>query len=150
MHSRLLIVLAAALAAPALAPAARSRELPGPAPTLSAKSSRYGRILFDGRGDVLYAFTKDRRGRSNCYGACAKTWPVYYKKGALVTGNGVRPGLVGTTKRRNGRRQITYAGRPLYYYAGDRKPGRITCQNVVEFGGRWLVVRPNGKLVRSS
>ena len=149
MHSRLLIVLAAALAAPALAPAARSRELPGPAPTLSAKSSRYGRILFDGRGDVLYAFTKDRRGRSNCYGACAKTWPVYYKKGALVTGNGVRPGLVGTTKRRNGRRQITYAGRPLYFYVGDRKPVRISCQNVVEFGGRWLVVRPNGKLVRS-
>ena len=148
MHSRLLIVLAAALAAPALAPAARSRELPGPAPTLSAKSSRYGRILFDGRGDVLYAFTKDRRGRSNCYGACAKTWPVYYKKGALVTGNGVRPGLVGTTKRRNGRRQITYAGRPLYYYVGDTGPGVIRCQDVYEFGGRWLLVRPSGKLLR--
>ena len=126
-----------------------SQELPGPAPTLSAKSSRYGKILFDGRGYVLYAFTKDRRGRSSCYGACAKAWPVYYKKGALVTGNGVRPKLVGTTKRHNGRRQITYRGRPLYYYVGDKKPGRITCQNVVEFGGRWLVVRPNGKLVRS-
>lgn len=148
MCRRLLIVLVAALAAPALAPAAMSRELPGPAPTLSAKSSRYGKILFDGRGRVLYAFTKDRRGRSSCYGACAKAWPVYYKKGALVTGNGVRPKLVGTTKRHNGRRQIAYAGRPLYYYVGDRKPGRITCQNVVEFGGRWLVVRPNGKLVR--
>jgi predicted lipoprotein with Yx(FWY)xxD motif len=149
MRKPLLLVLVAALAAPALAPTAMSRELPGPAPTLSAKSSRYGKILFDGRGYVLYAFTKDRRGRSNCYGACAKPWPVYYKKGALVTGNGVRPKLVGTTKRRNGRLQITYARRPLYYYVGDRKPGRITCQNVVEFGGTWLVVRPNGKLVRS-
>jgi predicted lipoprotein with Yx(FWY)xxD motif len=149
MRKPLLLVLVAALAAPALAPTAMSRELPGPAPTLSAKSSRYGKILFDGRGYVLYAFTKDRRGRSNCYGACAKAWPVYYKKGALVTGNGVRPKLVGTTKRRNGRLQITYARRPLYYYVGDRKPGRITCQNVVEFGGTWLVVRPNGKLVRS-
>jgi predicted lipoprotein with Yx(FWY)xxD motif len=148
MRRRLLIVLVAALAAPPLAPAAMSRELPGPAPTLSAKSSRYGKILFDGRGYVLYAFTKDRRGRSACYGACAKAWPVYYKRGALVTGNGVRPGLVGTTKRGNGRPQITYAGRPLYYYVGDSKPGRITCQNVVEFGGSWLVVRPNGKLVR--
>jgi len=148
MRRRLLIVLAAALGAPAIAPAAMSQELPGPAPTLSAKSSRYGKILFDGRGRVLYAFTKDRRGRSSCYGACAKAWPVYYKKGALVTGNGVRPKLVGTTKRHNGRRQITYRGRPLYYYVGDRKPGRITCQNVVEFGGRWLVVRPNGELIR--
>jgi len=149
MRRRLLIVLAVALGAPAIAPAAMSQELPGPAPTLSAKSSRYGKILFDGRGRVLYAFTKDRRGRSSCYGACAKAWPVYYKKGALVTGNGVRPKLVGTTKRHNGRRQITYRGRPLYYYVGDKKPGRITCQNVVEFGGRWLVVRPNGKLVRT-
>jgi predicted lipoprotein with Yx(FWY)xxD motif len=148
MRRRLLIVFVTALAAPTLAPAAMSQELPGPAPTLSAKSSRYGKILFDGRGRVLYAFTKDRRPRSSCYGACAKAWPVYYKKGALVTGNGVRPKLVGTTKRHNGRRQITYAGRPLYYYVGDRKPGRITCQNVVEFGGRWLVVRPNGKLLR--
>jgi len=149
MRRRLLIVLAAALGAPAVAPAAMSQELPGPAPTLSAKSSRYGKILFDGRGRVLYAFTKDRRGRSSCYGACAKAWPVYYKKGALVTSNGVRPKLVGTTQRHTRRRQIPYRGRPLYYYVGDKKPARITCQNVVEFGGRWLVVRPNGKLVRS-
>jgi predicted lipoprotein with Yx(FWY)xxD motif len=145
MRKGLLIIVAAALA---LSPAAMSRETPGPAPTLTVKSSRFGKVLFDGRGYVLYAFTKDRRGRSACYGDCAKAWPVYYRKGAIVTGNGVRPKLVGTTKRRNGRRQITYAGRPLYHYAGDKKPRQILCQNVREFGGTWLVVRPNGKLVR--
>ena len=56
--------------------------------------------------------------------------------------------LLGTTKRRDGALQLTYAGRPVYYHVGDRKPGQILCQNVVEFGGRWLVVRAGGALVR--
>ena len=117
-------------------------------PTLTAKSSSFGRVLFDGRGHVLYAFTRDARGRSACYGACAKRWPVYFARGGLRAGAGVKSALLGTTKRRDGRRQITYAGRPLYYYVGDTKAGQILCQNAVEFGGTWLVVRPSGRLVR--
>src|SRR5712691_7270403 len=50
--------------------------------------------------------------------------------------------------RRDGQRQITYNGRPLYYYVGDKSPGQILCQNLNEFGGTWLVVDPNGLLVR--
>jgi predicted lipoprotein with Yx(FWY)xxD motif len=130
----------------ALAPAAMSRE--SAAPTVAAKSSSYGRVLFDGRGYVLYAFTRDRDGRSACYGACAKAWPVYYAKSGLRAGQGTTRSLLGTTRRRDGRRQVTYAGRPLYYYVGDTKPGQIRCQNVAEFGGTWLIVRPSGKLVR--
>ena len=49
--------------------------------------------------------------------------------------------------RHDGSRQATYAGRPLYYYVGDRKPGQILCQNVTEFGGVWRVVRASGRLV---
>jgi predicted lipoprotein with Yx(FWY)xxD motif len=130
----------------ALAPAAMSGE--SAAPTLSVKSSSFGRVLFDGRGYVLYAFTRDANGRSACYGACAKAWPVYYAKGILRAGTGVKRSLLGTAKRRDGRRQITYAGRPLYYYVGDTRPGQILCQNVAEFGGTWLIVRPSGRLVR--
>jgi predicted lipoprotein with Yx(FWY)xxD motif len=117
--------------------------------TLTVRSTRYGRILFDGRGRALYAFTRDRRGgRSQCYGACAEAWPVYFLKGRLLAGNGVRESLIGTTRRRDGRRQVTYDGRLVYYYAGDKSPGQVLCQNVDEFGGTWLVVRPNGQLVR--
>ena len=54
----------------------------------------------------------------------------------------------GTIRRSDGSRQATYAGRPLYYYVGDRKPRQILCQNVSEFGGLWLVVRPSGAVVR--
>jgi predicted lipoprotein with Yx(FWY)xxD motif len=105
-------------------------------------------VLFDGRGFALYAFTRDK-GRSACYGACAMAWPPYFApKGTLRVGPGVKRSLLGTVKRRNGRRQVTYAGRPLYFYVGDTRRGQILCQNVAEYGGRWLIVHPNGKLVR--
>ena len=61
---------------------------------------------------------------------------------------GVEQSLLGTTRRRDGRLQVTYNGWPLYYYVDDIRPGQVTCQNVDEFGGLWLVVRPRGQLVR--
>ena len=65
-----------------------------------------------------------------------------------TVGPGLKRSLLSTVKRKNGRRQVTYAGRPLYYYVGDTRAGQILCQNVVEYGGTWLVIRPSGKLVR--
>ena len=117
--------------------------------TLIVRDSRYGKVIWDGRGYALYAFTRDRRrGPSQCYGACARAWPVYYSKTALRAGPGIKRSLIGTVRRRDGRRQITYNGWPLYYYVDENRPGLILCQNVDEFGGLWLVVRPSGKLVR--
>jgi predicted lipoprotein with Yx(FWY)xxD motif len=145
VRSLVLAVLVAALAATLAAGAGASA---GSKATLTAHSSKYGSILFDGRGRALYAFTRDRRGGpSRCYGACAKKWPVYFSGGRLVAGKGVKRSLIGTTKRRDGRRQVTYNGRPLYYYNAD-KIGQVLCQGVAEFGGTWLVVRPSGALVR--
>jgi predicted lipoprotein with Yx(FWY)xxD motif len=116
--------------------------------TLTVRSTQFGRVLFDGRGRVLYGFTRDRRGGpSRCYGACAKAWPVYFAKAAMRAGAGVKQSEIGTTRRRDGRLQVTYNGWPLYYYAHEG-PGEIKCQNVDQFGGLWLVVRPNGALVR--
>jgi predicted lipoprotein with Yx(FWY)xxD motif len=137
------VVVGAALAIP---PAAMTDGRA--ASTLTVRSSTYGKVLFDGRGYVLYAFTRDGKRRSACYGQCARAWPVYFAKSPLRAGAGVKDSLLGTTKRRDGRRQVTYAGRPLYYYVGDRRPGQITCQNVAEYGGTWLVIRASGKLVR--
>jgi predicted lipoprotein with Yx(FWY)xxD motif len=137
----LLIALIAAL----FAPSAPAKD---PSPTLTVRSSAYGPILFDGRGRALYAFTRDRRGgRSTCYGACATAWPPYVVRGALAVGAGARRSLLRTVPRRNGSRQVTYAGRPLYYYVDDGR-FQVKCQNVDEFGGLWLVVRGSGKLVR--
>jgi predicted lipoprotein with Yx(FWY)xxD motif len=151
----LIAIAAAALAAAGLAGAGDSREAGTAAAdsaeataTLTLRNTRYGPVLFDGRNRVLYGFTRDRRGGpSRCYGACAAAWPVYYRKGTLRAGKGVKQALIGTTRRRDGRRQVTYNGWPLYYYAHEG-PGEVKCQNVDEFGGLWLVVRAKGTLVR--
>lgn len=136
-----------ALAAAAIVAPASMSERSASRPTLTARSSSFGKVVFDGRGFVLYAFTRDR-GRSACYGACAKAWPPYFApKGRVRVSAGLKRSLLGTVERSSGRRQVTYAGRPLYYYVGDRRPGQILCQDVVEYGGRWLIVRPSGKLV---
>jgi predicted lipoprotein with Yx(FWY)xxD motif len=116
--------------------------------TLTARPSSYGRILFDGRGFALYAFTRDPRGKSVCSGACAKAWPPYVVKTQPRAASGVKARLLGTTRRADGGLQVTYAGRALYYYVGDRSKGQIRCQNVTEFGGIWRVIRPSGTLVR--
>jgi predicted lipoprotein with Yx(FWY)xxD motif len=111
-------------------------------PAVKPGSSQYGRVLFDSRGFALYAFTHDGKDVSRCAGRCAKEWPPFIVKRA-PTGR-----LLGAIRRTDGRLQVTYAGKPLYYYVGDGKPGQILCQNVREFGGLWLVVRPDGSLVR--
>jgi predicted lipoprotein with Yx(FWY)xxD motif len=143
-----ILVLVAGLAVAAVLTLAAMSERSASRPALTARSSSYGKVLFDARGFALYAFTRDK-GRSACYGPCAKAWPPYFApKGTLRVGPGVKRSLLSTVKRRSGRRQVTYAGRPLYFYVGDTRRGQILCQNVVEYGGRWLIVRPNGKLVR--
>lgn len=110
--------------------------------------SRYGSILFDGKGRALYLFTREQTSRSRCYGECASAWPPFLTIGKPRAGEGASSKLLGTTRRRDRRTQVTYRGHPLYYYEGDRKPGQILCQDVVEFGGTWLVVSPSGQAVR--
>ena len=141
-----LIVLAGAIGALAFATSAETKGEVGRG-TVTVRSSEYGRILFDGRGFVLYGFTRDPRGKSTCTGACAKAWPPYIVQSRPRAGAGAGAARLGTVKRADGSLQATYAGRPLYSYVGDKKPGQILCQNVTEFGGVWRVVRANGRLV---
>jgi predicted lipoprotein with Yx(FWY)xxD motif len=135
------------------APAATiARSRPGTtatsAPAVKSQSSRYGKILFDRAGRVLYLFASDRTKSSTCYGGCAAAWPPYTVNRTPRAGAGVASRLLGTTRRRDGRLQVTYAGHPLYYFTGDTAPGQITCQNASEFGGLWLVINPSGAAVR--
>ena len=109
-------------------------------------SSEYGPVVADRKGEAFYLFDKEKGKKSECYGDCATAWPPLLTKGTPRAGKGAKQKLLGTTKRRSGRLQVTYAGHPLYYYKDDT-PGNILCQNVDEFGGLWLVVKPNGKPV---
>jgi predicted lipoprotein with Yx(FWY)xxD motif len=114
--------------------------------TVKVVDSQFGRVIADKRSEAFYLFDKEKGKRSRCYGDCAVAWPPVLTKGKPRVGTGADADLLGTTKRRHGRLQVTYNGHPLYYYKDD-EPGRILCHNVNEFGGRWLVVNPRGDAV---
>jgi len=107
--------------------------------------SPLGRILVDNKGITLYDFVKDTGTTSVCYGACAALWPPLLTSGKPVAGPGVRASLLGTTKRKDGKLEVTYGGHPLYYFVTDRRPGQATGQGVNQFGGPWWVLSPAGK-----
>ncbi len=142
---RTLTALLVALAALAAAAPAAARAPQGTTIRI-IDHARFGPILFDGRGQAIYAFTYDRRNLSRCYGACARAWPPVYTRARPVAGRGVRSRLLGTTRRRDGRRQVTYAGRPLYFYVNEGRR-QVFCHRVNSYGGLWLVVRPSGRVV---
>ena len=116
----------------------------GGVPVHIAKSP-LGRIIVDSKGITLYDFPPDRGSTSVCYDACAALWPPLLTPSKPVAGPGVRASLLGTTKRKVGKHQVTYGGHPLYYFVSDRKPGQTTGQGVVQFGGPWWVISPAGK-----
>ena len=106
--------------------------------------SNFGQILYDAAGQAIYLFDAEESDRPQCYGDCAEAWPPVLTKGSPRGTGAVRPSLLGTTQRRDGSMQITYAGHPLYFYAHEGKY-QVLCHNVEEFGGTWLVVQPDGR-----
>jgi predicted lipoprotein with Yx(FWY)xxD motif len=111
---------------------------------VTVRQSDFGRMLWGPGKQAIYIFDNDEPDRSRCYGECAEAWPPVFTKGAPVAGKGVRKELLGRTKRRNGKRQVTYNGKPLYYYAHEG-PNEVLCHDVFLNGGYWWVIGPNGK-----
>jgi predicted lipoprotein with Yx(FWY)xxD motif len=116
----------------------------GTTPTVELASSKFGKILVDSHGRTLYDFVADKTTMSTCYGACASLWPPLTVAGAPKAGAGVRASLLGTTKRTDGTTEATYNGHPLYYFAGDTKPGETTGQAINQFGALWYVLTAGG------
>src|ERR1700675_1692985 len=97
--------------------------------------SRLGRILVDSKGITLYDFVTEKHCVSGCYGACAALVAPLITKAKPHAAPGVRASLLGTTKRKDGKLEVTYNHHPLYYFVSDRKPGQTTGQGVNQFGG---------------
>jgi predicted lipoprotein with Yx(FWY)xxD motif len=114
--------------------------------TVKSAPSQFGKVLFSGSGRAIYYFDQETTSKPQCYGACAKAWPPVLTKGRPQAAGRVRQGLLGTKRRSNGKKQVTYDGHPLYYYVDDPK-NEVLCHNVEEFGGLWLAVKPSGKPV---
>lgn len=107
-----------------------------------------GTVLVDGRGRTLYLFEKDKGATSSCYGACASVWPPLTSAKGVAAG-GLPAARLGATKRTDGTTEITYAGHPLYTYAGDAKPGQAHGQGLDQFGAEWYVLAPSGHKIGS-
>jgi predicted lipoprotein with Yx(FWY)xxD motif len=131
-------------AAPA-APASPSAA--GIAATVDLHASSLGQILVDAQGRTLYLFEADKGGKSVCDGPCATIWPPLLSTGAPQASMGATTSLIGTTTRTDGGTQVTYAGHPLYYFAGDKAAGDVTGQDIDQFGAKWYVIGKDGKKI---
>ena len=141
--------LAVALAAAGVAAAAAVTHQSSAASSATAgrvtlHKTKIGNVLATSSGRTLYLFMKDKNGKSACYGQCATYWPPLMKKGALRAGAGVKASLLGTTKRKNGKAQVTYKGHPLYLFKLDHAAGQIAGQRQNFFGGKWYAVSASG------
>lgn len=147
------LIAIAALAAAALVAAivgdtssAASQKAPNRT-LVSIRKTALGKVLVDARGHTLYLFEKDKNGMSSCNGACLVYWPAVRTTAKPRAGAGVRASLLGRTKRSDGRRQVTYAGHPLYTFIGDKKAGQTTGEGLTDFGAAWDAIAPNGRAI---
>jgi predicted lipoprotein with Yx(FWY)xxD motif len=115
------------------------------AEAISVESSDLGDILVDGEGKTLYVFDNDTDENSTCYDDCQANWPPLTEE--VEAGEGVDASLLSTSEREDGSAQVTYAGRPLYYFAADQAPGDTNGQGV---GDVWWVVGPDGEAIESA
>lgn len=143
----LLFALAAAAGVGAAMAATAAHSANGTVKT--AMRSPYGTILVSASGRTLYRYTKDSKHVNRCssVAVCNKYWPPLVVKASAkpTAGVGVKASLLGTIKAAHGMRQVTYAGWPLYFFAGDKRAGQINGQDFLK---EWFVVSKTGAFVK--
>ncbi len=115
-----------------------------------AEVSGLGMVLVDSEGFTVYEFAKDKGTTSSCYGTCEEGWPPVSTKGAPTAGEGAMSSQLGTTKRKDGSLQVTYAGHPLYTFVEDKSPGEANGNGSEAFGGLWSALNEAGSGVEAS
>jgi len=131
-------------------PAANASPSPAASPSVAAAAATVEAKSVGGQGVVLvaasngrtvYHFSSDvaNSGKSECTGGCLTTWPALTVAAGSkpVAGTGVTGKLGTITRADNGTLQVTYNGKPLYFFSGDKAPGDA---NGVYPG--WSAVKP--------
>jgi predicted lipoprotein with Yx(FWY)xxD motif len=145
------VALAAVNAFAAVATATRSA---GASSSRGAKITlekfKRGKILANGRGFTIYAFTRDTKNHDKCASIkhCLQSWPAVTTHGKPIAGTGVKQSLLGTINVPGVGHQVTYNGHPLYTYVADGGPHQTFYVNFSQFGGRWPGVNAKGKEVK--
>lgn len=123
------------------------------APTVkTVASAKYGTVLVSASGRTLYRYTVDSKGVNRCTSVsiCNKYWPPLLVKATAKpsAGTGAQASMLGTIKAKAaGMRQVTYAGFPLYTFAGDSTAGQTNGEG---FQKQWYVVNAKGAFVKSA
>jgi len=108
-----------------------------------SSNTSFGNILTDGNGKALYFFATDADGTSRCTGGCETVWPVFYAEDATLP-SGITASDVATITRADGKKQTTFKGWPLYYYAADAAAADVKGDGV---GGNWFVAKTDYSLM---
>jgi predicted lipoprotein with Yx(FWY)xxD motif len=147
--ARWLVAVGAALTllASLLAFPTTGHTAPAKGQVVSTTTTSLGRILTNSSGRTLYLFLADKNGKSACSGQCATAWPPLIASGKASAGPGTKASLLGTTKRADGRLQVTYDHHPLYTFIKDTKRGQTSGEGVNAFGAVWDAVSPSGAKV---
>jgi predicted lipoprotein with Yx(FWY)xxD motif len=117
---------------------------------VTTRDTSLGQILVDAQGRTLYLFQKDTGPASTCNGSCASYWPPVPVTGQPQASGKAAATSIGVVSRSDGKRQLTYAGHPLYYYVGDSKAGQARGQGLNLFGAGWYVLDRAGVAVLSA
>ena len=98
------------------------------------KTSKFGTILVSGR--TVYTL---KANSVKCTTKCLKFWAaVQLPKGVTkaTAGSGVNPAMLGTVKGADGKLQVTYGGKALYFFSKDKSAGQVK-GNVTDTWGKW-------------
>ena len=147
----ILALLVAAAAGPALAvdyasPSPAAAAVPASLHLGSGSSASLGSFLIGPNGMTLYTLSSDPSGGSACTGGCLAVWPpLLVAPGGPVTGPvGATATFSTFTRADDGSTQVTYNGRPLYYFVHDTAAGQTNGQGIKALGGVWLVAALSG------
>lgn len=116
------------------------------------KTPEDGTLISGANNRTLYVLTADEKSTSaheklsTCYAGCATVWPPVLAAGSPAVAGKANASLLGLTTRRDGTKQVTYDGLPLYYYAADTKAGQATGNHLKDGFGLWAGMLASGKL----
>jgi predicted lipoprotein with Yx(FWY)xxD motif len=116
------------------------------------KTPEDGTLISGANNRTLYVLTADEKSTSaheklsTCYAGCAAVWPPVLASDTATVAGKANASLLGLTTRRDGTKQVTYNGLPLYYYAADTKAGQATGNHLKDGFGLWVGILASGKL----
>jgi predicted lipoprotein with Yx(FWY)xxD motif len=114
---------------------------------LKVEKTKIGKVVANAKLHTLYMFRADKGTKSACYGTCAKFWPPLVTSGKPVAGPGIKASLIGTSRRKDGKLQVTYKGHPLYTFAEDKAPAQTKGEGSKAFGASWYALTPTGIVI---